>query len=492
MDPSFNLVDHPWVPVVGLGLVSLMEIFTNPEIMRLAGSPMEQLTNMNLLQAISQRAATPKDDDSWEKMGPRVMARKCAAYLDRMRPRFSLYGEGAFLQMPQLSKARKRGYEYYMLGVAAGDTTVLTHSQLAPELTDALRAQTLLLNSSAGLGSRRVDNTIVLSPGVKKTPTARPGPSVGATGYLHSMVIGRTLWDSLWLNQLTEEDIAGMAVWKNGLGTPPWEQMPEGEECERAIELQHSYMGRLVPLSRFMLLAEDGIHCTEGIRHPSYLEGYVSPSMTADFSGEKPRVLLTDPERKSWQVMPALLSFLKRNPARKGWYCPLLGKAVPRLVERAVTSRFGIWSGGIRVSNTANNQYLSGKDDMVESTVMLNTSWINSYWFDQLEKAMGRLEDMSQAVFASVQNYYAAQRVHDPKPRAREAASIFWEKAGVHARELYAACAAAGGSAENAGAMDEVMRKMARCARAAYSLYCPQGTCRQIALWAKYSPNLNK
>lgn len=38
----FNLVDEPWIPVAGKGLVSLADVFSNPNLSALGGNPIQK------------------------------------------------------------------------------------------------------------------------------------------------------------------------------------------------------------------------------------------------------------------------------------------------------------------------------------------------------------------------------------------------------------------------------------------------------------------
>ena len=73
-------------------------------------------------------------------------------------------------------------------------------------------------------------------------------------------------------------------------------------------------MGRLVPLSRFCLLREDGLHYTEGIVHPDYQERMIDPSAAADKAKAKVKMLWVNPE-KAWRQLTALLAFLESDHA---------------------------------------------------------------------------------------------------------------------------------------------------------------------------------
>ncbi len=67
--------------------------------------------------------------------------------------------------------------------------------------------------------------------------------------------------------------------------------MPEGEACAVTGQLKQSYMGRLIPLCRFCLLTENGMHYSEGIAHAGYKEGMQDLSVAIDSSGKEPSSL---------------------------------------------------------------------------------------------------------------------------------------------------------------------------------------------------------
>src|SRR5690606_11842483 len=149
-------------------------------------------------------------------------------------------------------------------------------------------------------------------------------------------------------------------------GAAPWEQMPAGESCVLAEALKSSITGRLIPLSRFCLLAENGLHYSEGIVHLGYKEGVIDPSISVDFSAKDPKAIWTDPEKRPWRLLTALLSFFSQTD-NKGFDCYQLRLNMRRAIQRIPV--IGIWSGGLRVSNNAGEQYVSGSDDFVESMI---------------------------------------------------------------------------------------------------------------------------
>ena len=137
----FNLVDEPWIPVAGRGLVSLATIFSDHSLSALGGNPVQKIALTKLLLAIAQSAYTPMDDDDWKTLGASGMARKALEYLTQKRPVW-LYGKGRSCRCLRSRKLKNRvlGSQVY---IATGNTTVLTQGQVEASLTDAERQSSL-------------------------------------------------------------------------------------------------------------------------------------------------------------------------------------------------------------------------------------------------------------------------------------------------------------------------------------------------------------
>jgi hypothetical protein len=65
----FNLVEEPWIPVTGEGLVSLRRVFSDGKLRAFGGNPVQKIALLKLLLAIAQSASTPENDEEWERMG---------------------------------------------------------------------------------------------------------------------------------------------------------------------------------------------------------------------------------------------------------------------------------------------------------------------------------------------------------------------------------------------------------------------------------------
>ncbi|WP_419832068.1 type I-E CRISPR-associated protein Cse1/CasA [Endozoicomonas atrinae] len=487
MENRFNLVDEPWIPVADKGLVSLRQVFSEPELRGLGGNPVHKLALMKLLLAIAQATVTPENDEQWRAITPAALADSCLTYLTKWHDRFYLYGEKPFLQMPAIQAAKTQGYGAVLADISTGNTTLLSQIQREKPLSDADKALVLLTLMAFALSGKKTDNSIVLSEGYSgktnakgKPATSKPGPSVAHMGLLHSHLTGADLHTSLYLNLLTREQVSRMAIYPGGVGTPPWEQMPEGEDCPTARKLKSSIMGRLIPLSRFCLLGDSSLHYSEGLAHAGYKDGGRDPTMAVNGSGKEPRALWVDPEKRPWRELIALLGFIGQEHAQ-GYQCWQLTLTVDR--AREVCPRFGIWSGGLRVSSNAGEQYVSGSDDFVESLVWLDGPQLGEVWFSFLKREMEALDQLAKSLYSSVMAFFREQKVDGAK-LAAHATQLFWQLCERDFQTLVAGC-------DNDEQCRELRLRFSGYLRQAYDHFCPQSTARQLDAWAKYRPNLS-
>ena len=491
MENRFNLIDEPWIPIADVGRGSLKQVFSNREYRSLGGNPVEKIALLKLLLAIAQAATELPDEGALLALDETTFTCQCLAYLEKWHDRFYLYGERPFLQMPAISAAAQQSYGAVLPEVATGNTTVLSQFQQERDLIDADRALLLVVLMGFSLGGKKTDNKIVLTKGYTgksnpngKPATGKPGPSLAFMGLLHSFLTGETLLKAIRLNLLTEDDLQGSNMFSGGLGTPPWESMPAGEDCSVAQLLRKTYIGRLVPLSRFCLLTEGGLHYSEGLSHMNYQEGMADPSVAMDASKKKIKVLWSDPEKRPWRQLPALLSFI--GDGRKSFDCLQLRKSLPRASR--TMSKFGLWSGGLRVSSNAGEQYVSGTDDFVDSEVWLHSDCIGEAWFSQLQHEMKELEDISSKTYGCICGYYKKQKMEGDK-LAGQGTNMFWQFCERNSQDLVDAC-------DQGREVEEARWKLrqgfAAAAFATYDHFCPNNTARQLDAWAKCRPNFSK
>ena len=484
----FNLLEEPWIPIADAGRVSLKQIFSEPAYRALGGNPVQKIAITKLLLAIAQAACTPKDDYDWEELGAEGLAQKCLAYLDKWHDQFYLYGEKPFLQIPEIAKAAAQNFGAVLPEIATGNTTILNSIQMENPLNDAEKVMLIVQLVNFGLGGKKTDNSIVLSANYQgksndkgKPSTGKAGVSLGFMGFLHNFLVGETVLQTLRLNLMTQEQIDNLP-YSEKLGVAPWEEMPEGENCDVANRLQNSLMGRLISMSRFCLLNDDGLHYSEGIAHLDYKSGMIDPSVA--FSNKDKKVLWVDTERRPWRFLTALLSFIN---AGKGFNCYYLTANSFRRAYKE-NLKFGIWSGGLRVSSNAGEQYVSGSVDFVESTVFLpsNSEMEESSWFNKLELEMGELEQLSKFVYGSTMGYFKNQKA-EGKNEAAQATHLFWQLCERRFQDLVNACEESENDERN-----KLRKVFTQFGMTSYNRYCSQDTARQLNAWAENLPNFGK
>ncbi|MDM8545410.1 type I-E CRISPR-associated protein Cse1/CasA [Candidatus Venteria ishoeyi] len=485
---QFSLLNDPWIPVVDVGRVSLRQLFSEPAYRALGGNPVQKIALTKLLLAIAQAAYTPQDDDDWAALGAQGLAEKSLAYLEKWQDHFYLYGDQPFLQMPEITKAAEQSLGAVLPEIATGNTTVVNAFQLEKNLDDADKALLILTLMGFALAGKKTDNTVVLSETYTgktkpngKGMSGKAGTSIGFMGFLHNFLSGESILQSLWFNLLSHEDIKTIGLYPQGLGAAPWEVMPQTEDCTTALQLQESVMGRLVPLSRFCLLTENGLHYSEGIAHPDYKSGVVDPSVAVNFKPKTPKIIWADTERRPWRSLTALLSFMEANGE---FNCYTLQMGLLRTRKQTAVENIGIWSGGLRVSSNAGEQYASGSDDFVESSVFIPAEELGENWYQQLKLEMKEIEKLAKTIYGASRQYFADLGIHDAK-QAGFASNLFWQLCERQFQTLLYAC-------EDSEQTKRLRKTFAAFASKAYNDYCPKETARQLEAWAKNHPNLSK
>lgn len=489
MENRFNLIDEPWIPVADQGRVSLKQLFSNTDYRSLGGNPVQKTAVLKFLLAIAQAAATPKDEAEWKVMGAEGLAQRCLAYLDQWHDRFYLYGEKPFLQMPAIQAAKVQPFGAVLPEVSTGNTTVLNQAQVQRRLDDGEKALMLLTLMGFALSGKKTDNSIVLTSGYAgkqndkgKPSTGKPGPSVAHMGLLHNFLIGVTLQQTIWLNLLTLSQIKLMNIYPEGVGIAPWESMPVGEDCDQAKQLKNALMGRLMPICRFCLLDDQGLHYSEGIAHPGYKEGVVDPSMAINNSGKEPKALWVNPDKRPWRELTALLGFFEQSDTQ-GFQSWQLRGGLDR--ARDVTDVLAIWSGGLRVSSNAGEQFVSGSDDFVESQVWLSSEMLGEAWFGQLKNEMDALGDLAKNLYGRIQRFFKEQTV-DGSNIAPQGTHLFWQLCERDFQNLVYHCDQTNEAVQE---RQQLRQKFSGYVQQAYDQYCPRDTARQLDAWAKCRPN---
>jgi len=486
-NPEFNLIENGWIPIPGEhDPQSLREVFTRKELKGLAGNPVEKIVILRLLLAIAHAAVELPDRKAWLALTPEKLAKQCLAYLEQWHDRFNLYGEKPFLQFPALAKGKLSTIAATQVSVATGNKVVLTSWNVAQDCDDAGKVRVLLRQSCFGCSGKRYDQDLSLASGLVKKSTGKSGTLTGFLGYLHSYLLGDTLLETLRNNLLCADEIAEFNVFSGGVGRPFWEEMPVSENCRRAEELLSTYQGQLFPLDKFLLLKDDGIVMTDGIAYPTHKTGLADPALTLWSDGKDGKALWCSTEKKPWRELVALLGFFDVQQGRKTpWllYCGLAGLAKSDAGTRA------FWTGGMRVSSNAGEQYLSGTDDYVESEFRISVSDSMDTRFYAFRSMIEVLDDYAKRLYVAVSGYYRELQSVQGEI-ASGAVRKFWELLEQRSQGIIDLA-----FGEEAASDESIAAEQKHWQRIVFQIYnesCPNITARQLTAWVKCTPNFKK
>lgn len=482
---SFNLISEPWIELQNGKAISLLEAFGDQNIPMLAGTSIEKISIFKLLLAVAQSAFTPDNEEQWHTVGFEGFKSRAIVYLKNNVEKFNLYGEKPFLQYPELQgRCRDAEISNFLPHVASGNTTILFDSQQATLLDDKCKARLLIVQMGFGFGGKKADNSLLLTLNYEgKSKTAKSGPSLGFMGFMHNFWLDEnSLVRSIWMNLISRR--AAKSHLNKEVGTAPWDSRPTGEDCDVAKTLKNTYMGRLVPVSRFCLIQGNNLLITEGIAHPSYLEGQADPSIAQKQGKPKPKILWVNPELKPWRQLPALLSYLGKN--NDGYECPQL-RFVNERFQLLDQENVVLWSCGTAVSSNAGEQYLSGKDDSVDSTVVFPINVFDQTWYDRFTAHFERLDNVARSLYSATSRYYSDMKA-DGAEHAKRCSNSYWLGLESDLDKLIELCQSHPIESEPS---QRFIQKTNNYAWSLYDKFTGKETARQISAWAKNKPNFN-
>jgi CRISPR system Cascade subunit CasA len=351
-----NLTTDPWIPIVWAngqpGTVSLCEAFARGEDIRdLTVRPHERIAVMRLLICIAQAALDgPTDRDDWRTCRAKI-APAAHGYLKRWQKTFELFGDGQrFLQVEGLKKPTNKNDDDESNSVSKLDLALATGNN------------STLFDNAGGADRKFGAGRLTLSgltfqcfsPGGRigvaewhTTPTPGNGSSDHAPciagSMLHALIRGNDLPGTVHNNLMSKEQVArffGKKAW----GKPVWEHMPSKLSDETAIEnATQTYLGRLVPLSRCIRLADDcrSLILANGLEYAPY-PGWREPTSTLvvrQIKNQPTRVILpASVEKAVWRELHALIVIAVDKNSNGG----------PAALENITNeTAFDLWIGGL-------------------------------------------------------------------------------------------------------------------------------------------------
>ena len=398
---SYNLIDETWIPVLMKDgknqTVSLGDIFadTDGAIADLALNPYERVAVFRLLLCIAQAALGPerlKDEAGWlaakDAVGP-----ASADYLKKWHDRFFLYGPHAFLQPDCVFPAKEDGVKpcsNLMFEMASGsNSTLFDHAAIGKRSFPAAIVGLNLIvyqNFSAGGGSPQCiwDGAITPFRGIRSAPCYEQS-------MLFSILCGKNLLESVWLNLLTYSAIRDSL--RVDWGQPVWEFATQQRGA--VSSLAKTYLGVLAPLSRAIKLHSGGSQCIigEGVAYPSLPEWREPMASVKPNRKGAPSYVSADRTRMPWRELASILA-VRETGGRKA------ALALRHLDSLPEEKEFTLWTGGLCWERGQAKQV-----DTVEWKVRLSVSLLEEPAMQRYENAINYGDRQEKSLYAATAEY---------------------------------------------------------------------------------------
>ncbi len=264
-----NLVTDPWLPVTNnekkLCYISLNQLFEKPDAwLDLVLRPHERVSVMRFLICIVQAALDgPEDIGEWNEALAEI-PNAGLKYLVKWQGSFNLFDKvRPFLQIANLEPFNKEPTPITKLNftfATGNNSTLFDHGGINAikrypnrQLVDANLVVSIFTFNNFSLGGlypqATWQNKTTSKLGVRDAPCA-------SQSMLHCFVRKENLIDTLHANTLTIEQLEDK--YGDNIGVPIWELFPESPVDNDAVKnATETYMGRLVPLSRWLKILPD-------------------------------------------------------------------------------------------------------------------------------------------------------------------------------------------------------------------------------------------
>lgn len=278
-----NLATDPWLPVLNQHgkktFISLNRLFSEDHLWKdISLYPHERVSVMRFLICLVQAAIQGPDDmDDFEDNAQEIKS-TILTYLNNWKGAFSLFdSEKPFLQISRLEQVGKELNAVTKLNSTlstGSNPTLFDHGAGSPEKEPSFRymedrdiAVSLLTFQNFSLGGLfpqvKWNGKQSGKSGVNDAPCA-------SQSMLHAFVRRDTLVKTIFANTITKDDVIA-TYGKYGWGKPVWEWMPSDISDEAARHnATETYLGRLVPLSRWVKINDDRMTMLmgEGYKYP--------------------------------------------------------------------------------------------------------------------------------------------------------------------------------------------------------------------------------
>ena len=341
-----NVAFDPWIPVVSVNgerkLISLCDALSEGEkYADLAVRPHERVSLMRLFICVAHAALDgPKNEDEWDEV-PDKLPEASRDYLEKWRDSFELFhSEKPWLQINELTGDKTSPVALLDFELATGNNSTLHDHKGQIQLRGLSNERIVLTlltfqNFSPGGGS-----PVARWKEVKTSQVGNPDAPCLSQSMAHCMFRGHSLTESIHLNIPTFEAVfrlyKGVVTYKANkknnerarieledinIGKPVWEIYPDrpDKDSKEASNATRTYLGRLVPLSRWIRLIDKTVmYCCSGFKYDTFKDGFpAEPTASVHIVKKRDKknnelserqVLRVFPSKAMWRELSALLT----------------------------------------------------------------------------------------------------------------------------------------------------------------------------------------
>ncbi|MGR3174805.1 MAG: type I-E CRISPR-associated protein Cse1/CasA [Candidatus Scalindua sp.] len=470
-----NLIGDPWIPVIfedGTdGLVGLRVLYQEScHISDLSVDPPQRISLMRLLLCITQAALDgPNDDSEWLKCLDRIIP-ESLHYLQERKDKFYLNGDKPFLQIKELTSDKKVPFDKLNICLASGHNATFFDHEANPSgrfhslARKALNLLTFMNFSTGGKigqakwGENRFSHETFAAPCIKSA---------------HTIIRGKNLFKTIFFNLLSKKVIANFPNME--WGKPVWDNFPGSLDDKESFDnASRTYLGRLVPLSRFILLGNDSekkfiVGPTYKSYVISHLPEFREPSTTV-ISTKKGKIIYLplSSEKHIWRELGSVLSLSKSMEAG-GAVCL---QNIQKFIDH-FKGHVEIWIGGLE-SNQAK------LIDLVEWNISIPINMLGGNTLSLYKNGVNLAKNGEQAVREAVNLYCNEMSVKKESKKGiiNKAVLNYWSFLDNHYKLLI-------DLANMEDELDKWIRLLYRAINGAYYETCPHETPRQIQAFSK-------
>ena len=473
---AYNLIDEPWIPVLmqdGITKsVTLGEVFADADglIADLALNPYERVAVFRLLLCIAQAALGPErlqDERAWraakDAVGP-----VSSEYLKKWHDRFFLYGPHAFLQPDCIALAKADGAtpcDKLLFQLASGNnSTLYDHAAVGGRaLSDAKLALGLLVYqnfSSGGLSGQCVWDGISTEKSIHGAPCRE-------RSMLFSILQGRSLLDSIWLNFVTDSWVRDSL--KTDWGYPFW--VFDKLTRKTVSGNENTCLGHLVPLSRAIKLTRRSPMCILGgaisyPQIPAWREPMASVKLQKGTKKDEfqETYVTSNPSKMPWRELSSILS-IRESGGRKS-------ALALRHLESMPDREFTLWTGGLYSEKAK-------EIDTVEWKVRLSVGLLEELAMIRYEKAIAWADRQRGALCSAAVEYATAVFIDDTSRFSVPAERAYWDILAQPDNQRIVL------DVKSPAYNDDWKKATRKAAEEAYRRACPAVTARQMEAYAQ-------